>query len=97
MSTTVEQMEALQEHIRQAPAPLIAARIKRARKHSSVHTLDLLATAVGSSRQHLIKLEKAQHRPGAQLLSRLAEATGREVEWFLDPDLEPSPFPDEAA
>ncbi len=104
VSTAIEQMEALQERIRQAPGPLLAARIKRARKSAEqLHTNprkrshDRLAVAVGSSRQHLIKLEKAQHRPGAELLTRIAEATEREVEWFLDPDLDPSPFPDEAA
>jgi transcriptional regulator with XRE-family HTH domain len=51
----------------------------------------------GVTRQHLIKLEKAQHRPGAEMLTRIAEATGRQVEWFLDPDIEPSPFQEEAA
>lgn len=26
------------------------------------------------------------------MLTKIAEATGRSVEWFLDPDLDPSPF-----
>jgi transcriptional regulator with XRE-family HTH domain len=95
--TTVEQMEALQEQIRQAPAQLIATRIKRARKTSDAPTLDGLAVAVDSSRQHLIKLEKGQHRPGAELLTKIAEATGRPVGWFLDPDLDPSPFQEDVA
>lgn len=93
--TTVEHLDELQEQIRQAPAQLIAQRIRRARRTSTKHpTLDGLAAAVDSSRQHLIKLEKGQHRPGAGMLTRIAEATGRSVEWFLDPDLDPSPFQD---
>lgn len=50
----------------------------------------------GTFRQTLIGWEKAKHRPGLDLLTKYAEATGRHVEWFLDPDLDPSPFPDEA-
>jgi hypothetical protein len=30
------------------------------------------------------------------MLLRIAEATGRSVDWFLDPEVDPSPFPDEA-
>ena len=48
----------------------------------------------GVTRQHLIKLERGLHRPGADMLTRYAEATGRQVEWFLDPELDPSPFPE---
>ena len=39
------------------------------------------------------KLEKAQHRPRAGTLSSIAEATGRDPDWFLDPEVDPSPFP----
>lgn len=49
----------------------------------------------GASRQHLIKLEAGKHRPGPEMLARYAEATGKPVEWFVDPDLDPSPFPEE--
>ena len=96
MSMTIDQLDELQERIRKAPAELVASRIRRARRGSDA-TLDQLATAVESSRQHLIKLEKGQHRPRAEMLAKIAEATGRSVEWFLDPDLDPSPFQEEAA
>lgn len=87
--------EELRERIRLAPLPLIAARIKRARKPLS-H--DQLGERMGGvSRQHLIKLEKAKHRPGPEMLLRISEATGRSVDWFLDPEVDPSPFPDEEA
>jgi len=89
--TVVEQ----QDKLREAPLRLIAGRIRRARREGDL-SLDRLATLVGTSRQHLIGLEKARHRPRLDMLSRIAEATGRQVEWFLDPDLEPSPFPEDA-
>lgn len=95
--------EELQERIRLAPGPLIAARIKRARKAITDGrngdrglTHDELGERIGGvTRQHLIKLEKATHRPRADMLSRIAVATGREVGWFLDPSVDPSPFPDD--
>lgn len=98
------QLDELQERIRKAPADLIAARIRRARREAIIDgktvklSHDELRERMGTSnRQHLIKLEKAQHRPGAAMLTRIAEATGRQVEWFLDPDLDPSPFQEVAA
>lgn len=89
--------EELQERIRLAPGQLIATRIKRARKTSDMSHDRLGELCGGVSRQHLIKLEKAVHRPRAEMLRRIAEATGRSVDWFLDPTLDPSPFPDAAA
>jgi transcriptional regulator with XRE-family HTH domain len=86
----------LQERIRLAPGALIAARIRRARKEATLSHDALGELMGGVTRQHLIKLEKAQHRPGAGMLTRIAEATGRQVEWFLDPEIEPSPFPEVA-
>lgn len=87
----------LQDRIRLAPGLLIAARIKRARKEAGL-THDALGEVLGGvTRQHLIKLEKGQHRPKADMLARIAAATGREIDWFLDPEVDPSPFPDEQA
>ncbi len=95
---TIDELDVLQERIRKAPAELIAGRIRRARRmnEDGPSTLDALATAVDSSRQHLIKLEQAKHRPRAEMLAKIAEATGRSVEWFLNPDLDPSPFQEAA-
>ena len=81
--------------LRQADLRLIASRLRRARREAQL-SLDALAEQVGSSRQHLIALEKARHRPRLEMLTRIAEATGRQVEWFLDPDVEPSPFQEAA-
>lgn len=81
--------------IQDAPLKLIAARIRRARREADL-SLDRLGEAVGSSRHHLIRLEKGIHRPRLEMLTRIAEATGRQVEWFLDPELEPSPFQEAA-
>lgn len=83
----------LEDRIKNAPLALIAARIKRARKGANL-SHDRLAEGAETSRQHLIKLEKGKHRPRAEMLLRIADATGREVDWFVDPDLDPSPFPD---
>jgi transcriptional regulator with XRE-family HTH domain len=93
---TIDELDSLQDRIRRAPGDLIAARIRRARRTSPVSTLDQLAAAIDSSRQHLIQLEKGLHRPRAETLTKIAEATGKPVEWFLDPDLDPSPFPEGA-
>ncbi len=82
--------------IQDAPLKLIAARIRRARREADL-TLDAVAETVGSSRHHLIRLEKGIHRPRIEMLTKIAEATGRQVEWFLDPDIDPSPFPGESA
>jgi transcriptional regulator with XRE-family HTH domain len=89
--------EVLQERIRLAPGQLIATRIKRARRTADLSHDRLGELCGGVTRQHLIKLEKAVHRPRAEMLRRVAEATGRSVDWFLDPEVDPSPFPDGAS
>ncbi len=97
MELTATARDELQERIRLAPGALIAARIKRARRELNGETglsHDKFGALVGGvTRQHLIKLEKAQHRPRAEMLTKIAEATGRSVDWFLDPEVDPSPFP----
>ena len=89
MSTTVD----LEQFRRDAPLPLIAARIKRARKARGLSHDRLGEACGGVTRQHLIKLEKGRHRPTLDMLDRIAAATGRDVRWFLDPEVDPSPFP----
>lgn len=92
---TLEATHDLQERIRLAPGQLIATRIKRARKAAGLSHDTLGQKCGGVSRQHLIKLEQAKHRPRAEMLARIAEATDREIDWFLDPEVDPSPFPDD--
>lgn len=86
-------MDVLATKIQDAPLRLIAARIRRARREAPL-TLDALSGRVGTSRQHLIRLEAGKHRPRVVMLQRIAEATGREIDWFLDPEVDPSPFPE---
>ena len=95
----------LKEMIRLASLPLIAARVRRARKDSGL-SHDEIGRRMGAIapslerailRQTLIKWEGTKHRPDEDLLRRYAEATGRPVEWFLDPDLDPSPFQEDEA
>lgn len=95
---TIEQLDELQERIRLAAGPLIAARIRRARRQAGL-SHDRLGDAIGGvTRQHLIKLEKAKHRPRAQMLTRIAEATGKPLDFFLVEEAgEPNPFPEEQA
>lgn len=94
MSATVDSRD-FQELLRLAPLPMIAARIKRARKQDG-RSHDKLAEAARTSRQHLIKLEQARHRPGLEMLERYAAATGKPVDYFLVEEAgEPNPFPDE--
>lgn len=88
----------LQERIRQAPGRLIAGRIRQARRAADL-SHDRLGEAIGGvTRQHLIKLEKAKHRPRAEMLERIAEATGKPLDFFLvEGSGEPNPFPDDEA
>jgi transcriptional regulator with XRE-family HTH domain len=88
----LESILSLEDRIKNAPLALIAARIKRARREAMSH--DRLAERVGTSRSHLIKLEKGKHRPRAEMLVKIADATGRDIDWFVDPEVDPSPFPD---
>lgn len=96
--TNVEVIDLLQERIRLAAGQLIAGRIRRARRQAGL-SHDKLGDAIGGvSRQHLIKLEKAQHRPRADMLLRIAEATGKPVDFFLVEEAgETSPFPEDEA
>lgn len=90
--------EELPRAIQNAPLRLIAGRIKQARKASNHRTLDGLAEEIGSSRHHLIRLEGGKHRPRAEMLSRIADATGKPLDFFLDEQAgDPNPFPAEAA
>ena len=90
--TAAEELERL---LRDAPLPMIATRIKRARKTSGL-THDQIGEAMGGVyRQNLIGYEKGKHRPRLETLVKLAEATGRDPRWFVDPEVDPSPFPDD--
>ena len=93
---TTDNLDELQERIRLAAGPLIAARIRRARRYAGLSHDKLGAAIGGVSRQHLIKLEKAQHRPRADLLSKIADATGKPIDFFLVEDSDDAPFQDAA-
>lgn len=97
MSTTLTTDEIRVLH-RDAPLPLIAARIRRARRGLAL-SHDALGDRMGGvTRQHLIKLEKGLHRPTVEMLQRIAEATAKDISYFLVEEAgEPNPFPAEAA
>jgi transcriptional regulator with XRE-family HTH domain len=52
----------------------VGKNIRTARKTAGL-SHDALAAAVGTSRQHLIKLEKGQHLARPEMLARIADAT----------------------
>jgi transcriptional regulator with XRE-family HTH domain len=87
------------EQLRLASLALLGARIKEARLGAKLSHDRLGERLGGVSRQHLIKLEQAKHRPRLETLARIAEATGRDLGWFLAPEVgqSPGPFPDRAA
>lgn len=89
----------LRKRILLADGELIASKILAARKEAGLSHDQLGARLGGVSRQHLIKLEKAKHRPRPDTLSRIAEVTSRDVGWFLAPEVDPDParFPAAAA
>lgn len=94
MLTPEERVEKL---LREAPLKLIAARIRRARRDAGL-TLDGMAGVIGTSRHHLIRLEKPLHRPRIDMLTAIAGATNKPLDFFLVEEAgEPNPFPDEAA
>jgi transcriptional regulator with XRE-family HTH domain len=59
----------------------IGLRIRQARKQAGL-SHDRLGALVGTSRQHLIKLEKGKHAPREDMLERIASATGKSLEFF---------------
>jgi transcriptional regulator with XRE-family HTH domain len=63
----------------------INERIRWARKRKGL-SLDRLAEQVGSSRRHLIRLEKGENRPGPELRARIAVATGQPADFLMDGD-----------
>lgn len=73
----------------QAQRERVGRKIRAARRGAGL-SHDRLAAKVGTSRQHLIKLEKGQHLAGTALLERIAAETGRTVEWFASEDDEES-------
>jgi len=83
----------IEDLLRDAPLPLVAGRIRRARRAAGLSHDRLGELMGGVTRQHLIKLEKGLHRPRLEMLERVAEATGRDLRWFVDPEVDPSPFP----
>lgn len=90
-TTFATELNDLQDRIYATPAQALADRIREARKAFGSH--DALAKAVGgTSRQHLIKLEQAKHRPRAEMLVAIATATGRPTDFFLAEVEHPRPF-----
>lgn len=86
--------EDLATRIQGTPKPLIALKIKQARKDLGLSHDAFGQLLGGVTRQHLIKLEKGEHRPRPPMLARIAAAVDKPVDWFLEPEVAPArPFP----
>lgn len=59
-------------------------------RHNKGISQERLAEQIGTSRRHMIRIEKGQHRPGPRLRARIAEATDQPGEFFADEDDEES-------
>jgi transcriptional regulator with XRE-family HTH domain len=66
-------------------AERVGRQIRKARKHSGL-SHDQLGGRVGTSRQHLIKLEKGIHLPRPEMLAAIARETGKSEAFFLGDD-----------
>jgi transcriptional regulator with XRE-family HTH domain len=98
---TGPELDEIDALLRNAPLPFIAARIRRARRTAGPNATALshdkfCARTEGLHRANLIGLEKGNHRPRLSTLLRVADAAGRDPRWFVDPEVDPSPFQDEA-
>src|SRR4051794_4973983 len=62
-------------------------RIVWARKRKGI-SQEKLAGQIGTSRRHMIRIEKGVHRPGPEFLTRIAEATEQDESFFDDDDEE---------
>lgn len=85
--------ERLERLLKDIPLPLLAARIKQARAEADISHDRLGELAGGMYRQNLINLEKGKNRPRLSTLRRIAEATEKSVDWFLDQPPGDLPFP----
>ena len=91
MNETIDR-DTLELLLKNAPLKMVASRVKRART-SKGWSHDTLGERCGMYRANLIKLEQAKHRPRLETLERIADATDRDLRWFVDPELDQSPFP----
>jgi XRE family transcriptional regulator, regulator of sulfur utilization len=62
----------------------IGSRIREVRNQAGL-SQKALAVKVGTSRRHIIRLERGDHRPTRSMLTRIAKATGQEPS-AIDPE-----------
>lgn len=61
------------------------SRIREARLKANL-SQDALARAVGTSQRNIVRWEKGEHVPRSEFLAAIAQATGRDIEFFLRED-----------
>lgn len=67
----------------------VGQRIRWARERKGI-SQEKLAAMIGTSRRHMIRVEKGQHMPGRKLVARIAEATEQPEKFFEADDEESS-------
>jgi transcriptional regulator with XRE-family HTH domain len=63
----------------------VGARIREARQAAGL-TQEAFADSISTSRRHVMRLERGDHRPSRSMVDRIAEVTGRPVSFFDKPD-----------
>jgi transcriptional regulator with XRE-family HTH domain len=63
----------------------LSSRIRWARERKGISQANLAAT-IHTSRRHMIRIEKGEHRPGLELRARIAAATDQPLDFFMDAD-----------
>jgi transcriptional regulator with XRE-family HTH domain len=61
----------------------VAQRVKWARGQAGL-SQKALARQIGTSRRHVIRWEKGQHKPNPTFAARIAKATGTTIDLFQD-------------
>jgi transcriptional regulator with XRE-family HTH domain len=73
------------------------SRIRTARLAAGL-TQAQLARSIGSGERNIVRWENDRNAPRTAFLARIADATGKPLEYFLVEEAgEPNPFPAEAA
>lgn len=63
----------------------IGLKIRKARTDAG-YSQERFAEKIGSSRRHVMRLERGDHQPGAAMVKRMAEVTGKPESFFADDD-----------
>lgn len=72
-------------HSQDRPHAAMGRKIREARQAAGL-SQEKLADTAGTSRRHVMRLERGDHRPTQAMVKRLASATGKDESFFADSD-----------